>query len=116
LNGMLKRRCGKRRQLLSRVTIVEIAKGRPRVDRVKVIGWSDKAGMLGLLAFYAFHLQNLLRTRETAGLSLPAFSFLLVGCIAFTVLGAATGKVGLFVANGLATIVTAITLGFILWA
>jgi uncharacterized protein with PQ loop repeat len=86
------------------------------VNKASIIGLSDKVGMLGLLAFYAFHLWNLLRTRETAGLSLPAFSFLLVGCVAFTVLGAATGKVGLLVANGLATIVTTITLGFILWA
>jgi uncharacterized protein with PQ loop repeat len=101
---------------LSIVRIVEIEHGRPTMDRARITGLSDKVGMLGLLAFYVFHLWNLLRTRETAGLSLPAFSFLLVGCIAFTVLGAATGKVGLFVANGLATCVTAITLGFILWA
>jgi uncharacterized protein with PQ loop repeat len=86
------------------------------VNRVSIINWSDKVGMLGLLAFYVFHLQNLLRTRETAGLSLPAFSCLLVGCIAFTALGAATQKTGLFIANGLATAVTTITLGFILWA
>jgi len=101
---------------VSTVRIVEIAHGRPMVNRDRIIGLSDKIGMLGLLAFYVFHLWNLLRTRETAGLSLPAFSCLLVGCVAFTVLGAATQKVGLLIANGLATIVTTITLGFILWA
>ena len=86
------------------------------MTRADIIGVSDKVGMVGLLAFYVFHLWNLLRTRETGGLSLPAFTFLLVGCIAFTVMGAATRKPGLFISNALATCVTTLTIvGIFLW-
>jgi uncharacterized protein with PQ loop repeat len=78
--------------------------------------WADRGGMLGLLGFYTFHVVNLLRTHAVAGLCLPAFLSLFVGCVGFTALGILTRKVGLTVANGIACVVTALTIyGIVAW-
>jgi len=78
--------------------------------------WADRGGMLGLLGFYTFHVINLLRTHAVAGLNLPAFLSLFVGCVGFTALGILTRKAGLTVANGIACVVTALTIyGIVAW-
>ena len=78
--------------------------------------WADRGGMLGLLGFYTFHVINLLRTHAIAGLFLPAFISLFVGCVGFTALGILTRKTGLTVANGIACGVTALTIyGIVAW-
>ncbi len=82
----------------------------------RLIRWADRIGLVGLLGFYGFHVYNLLRTREVAGLSLPAFTSLLAGCVGFTALGVLTKNVGLAVANGVACVVTGLTLyGIVAW-
>jgi hypothetical protein len=80
------------------------------------VKWADRLGMVGLLGFYALLLTNLLRTHNVGGLFLPAYLSLFVGCLGFTALGVMSHKVGLTVANGIACVVTLITLyGIVAW-
>src|SRR4030042_6662975 len=71
-----------------------------RIMNARLIRWGARTGLGGLLGFYGFHVYNLLHTREVGGLSLPAFTMLLAGCVGFTALGVLTRNGGLAVANG----------------
>ena len=76
----------------------------------KIANW---AGMLGIALFYPIQDWQMFRTGDTAGLSLPAFLFLLVGTVGFSVLGWRLRNYQLMGANLVGTVFVLITLGLL---
>lgn len=83
----------------------------PRDVAVSVVGW---VGMVGIIAFYPVQNYTLFKKKDPAGLSLVAFSSLVVGLALYTILGFLVGDLTIILGNGASFFGTVLVLFFIL--
>lgn len=83
----------------------------PRDMAITAVGW---IGMLGIIAFYPVQNYTLFEKKDPTGLSLLAFSSLVIGLALFTLLGFLVGDMTLIWGNGLSFLGTVLVLYFIL--